>query len=421
MGSGSAMPRANWSRNVVYGAETFAVPSSVEEAQDIVRAASKLRVVGSCHCFNDIADTPGTQLSLARLNRQLTLDRSRGTVTVEGGIRYDELGPELYKQGYALHNYASPPYISIAGACATATHGSGLKLGSLATAVVEVEFINAQGDLKTLARETHPDRFPGSVVSLGALGPITRMTLTVEPDFAVRQYVYTGLASAALAENFTEIMGSAYSVGMFTDWVDDGKNQLWVKVRGDGSELPDVYFGARRASQKMHPTGQDASNCTEQMGIEGPSHDRLPHFRMGFRSEIGDELQVEYYLPVEQAAEAIKVFRAWGERLAPVMLVSEVRTVAADDMWLSPFYERASVAFHFSLRNDWPALSRLLPLLENDLKPFGMRPHWGKMFASSPADLHALYPRIDDFRHLTSTYDPRGKFRNRFLDTYIFQ
>ena len=418
------MPRTNWAGNLTYGAERLVVPATVEEAQEAVRAADKVAVVGSRHCFNDIADTTGTHISLERLNRVLNLDKAKSQVVVEGGIRYGEIGPFLHEQGYALHNTASLPHISIAGACATATHGSGA-LGNLAVAVAGIEFIDGEGDLVTLSREADGDSFAGAVVNLGALGVVTRLTLDLQPAFHIRQDVFRELPLAALETHFDEIMSSAYSVSMFTAWQADTIEQVWLKSvvePGSTSAARDSLFGAWPARENMHPiAGLDAVNCTQQMGVVGPAYDRLPHFRMGFTPASGDELQVEYFVPREHAVAAIRTLRRHRDRLAPLLLVGEIRTVAADELWMSPCYRTACVAFHFSFKQDWPALQALLPGLEEALAPFQPRPHWGKMFTMPPHKIRALYPRLADFKALLHAHDPRGKFRNAFVERNIFK
>ena len=420
----SQSARTNWSGNLVYGARRFFVPETVDEAQAIVRAAQKLRALGSRHCFNRIADTGDTQVSLERLNRVVSLDRAAARVTVEGGIRYGELGPWLHAEGYALANLASLPHISIAGACATAAHGSGVRLGGLATAVAAIEFIDADGDLVTLSRDKDPDTFPGAVVSLGALGVITRLTLDVEPAFDVRQDVYRALPFAALEPHFDEIMAAGYSVSLFTDWRGEAVDQVWVKSKlagGEKFEPAPSLFGARPATKNMHPLpALDAVHCTEQMGVPGPSYDRLPHFRMGFKPAIGEELQVEYFVPSEHAVEAVGTLHRWGDRMAPLLMVSEVRTIAADDLWMSPCYRQPCVAFHFSFRLDAPALDKFLPGLEEALAPFAPRPHWGKVFTMPPETVRARYPKLPAFRNLLDARDPKGKFRNAFVERYVF-
>ncbi|MEJ0097301.1 MAG: FAD-binding protein [Bauldia sp.] len=417
------MRHTNWAGNLVYSAAAIAVPESLAEARQIVRAAGKLRVLGSRHCFNDIADTPGVHLSLARLNRIVSLDRARAQVTVEGGIRYGELGPWLHGEGFALHNLASLPHISIAGAVATATHGSGAALGCLATAVAAVEFIDAEGELITLSREQDPDTFPGAVVSLGALGAVTKLTLDVEPAFSVRQDVWRDLPFAALEANFDAIMSAGYSVSLFTNWQGETIGQAWIKSRTGAADhapaAPD-FFGAHAARANMHPIAHhEATHATGQMGAPGPWHDRLPHFRMGFSPSSGEELQAEYLLPRQHAVAAVEALRRLGDRLAPLLMVSEIRTVAADDLWLSPFYHQPAVAFHFTFRRDWPALAKLLPVMEEALTPFLPHPHWGKVFTLAPEAVQAGYPKLPDFRALLAAHDPNGKFRNAFVNRYV--
>ena len=418
-----AAPRTNWAKNLVYGADRVVVADTIAEAQEAVRGADKVRVVGSRHCFNNIADTTGTHISLEHLNRVLVLDETKKQVTVEGGIRYGELGPYLHDRGYALHNMASLPHISVAGACATATHGSG-SLGNLATAVAAIEFINGRGDLVTLSRVTAGDSFPGAVVSLGALGVVAKLTLDLRPAFHVRQDVFLGLPFAALESHFDEIMTGGYSVSLFTAWQTDTVEQVWIKnavAPGAPFTVRDSLFGAHPAATKMHPiAGVDPINCTEQMGVPGPEYERLPHFRMGFMPASGDELQVEYFVPREHAVSAIRALRRMRSRMADLLLTGEIRTIAADDLWLSPCYNAPCVAFHFSFKQDWPALKVLLPGLEEALAPYQPRPHWGKLFTIAPEKIRAFYPRIADFRALLHMHDPGAKFRNAFVERYVF-
>ncbi len=415
--------RTNWAGNLTYAAKEVVTPETVAEVQQAVRDAGKLRVVGSRHCFNDIADTTGTHVSLEKMNRVLSLDTAAKAVTVEGGIRYGELGPWLHERGHALHNLASLPHISVAGACATATHGSGMHLGGLATAVTAIEFVDGSGNIVELARG-RDEEFTGAIVNLGAVGVVTKMTLAVEPDFTVRQDLFLDLPVGEVEAYFTEIMSSGYSVSLFTDWQGDTIDQVWIKSRvspNDDFATKSEFFGGRSATKNMHPLAHlDAVNCTEQMGLAGPSFDRLPHFRWGFTPASGEELQVEYFVPIEHAPRAIRALQAFGGNLAPLLMVSEVRVIAADDLWMSPFYRQPCAAFHFSCNQDWPALQKLLPALEDVLAPFSPRPHWGKVFTMAPSLVQSRYPRLPDFRELLSTYDPQGKFRNGYVERYVF-
>lgn len=415
--------RTNWAGNLSYEARALAVPGTIPEVQEIVRQADKVRALGSRHCFNPIADTSGVQISMEKFRSIISLDEKLRQVTVQGGTRYGDLGPLLHEAGYTLPNFASLPHISIAGAIATATHGSGMKLGGLATSVAALEFVTGAGDIVRVSRE-EGERFNGAVVHLGCLGIITSLTLDIEPAFDVHQFVYRDLPLEAVLENFEAIMGCAYSVSLFTDWQSDLIGQLWVKSRVD--QTPQVagnmpYYGAMPAEGAMHPVaGCDAVHCTEQLGVAGAAHERLPHFRMGFTPASGAEIQVEYFVPLESATDAIRALRAVGRHLSPYLMISEVRTVAADEFWMSPFYRQPCVAFHFSFERNQSALMGLLPHLEAALAPFGVMPHWGKVFALAPDVIRSRYSRLEDFRDLVASHDVEGKFRNAFVERLLF-
>jgi xylitol oxidase len=330
----------------------------------------------------------------------------------------------LHAAGYALPNLASLPHISIAGACTTATHGSGDSNGNLATAVSALEIVTADGEITSFSREKDDDQFYGAVVGLGGLGVVTKITLEIEPAFEVRQNVYEKLSLAQLAAHFKEITARAYSVSLFTDWQNDTFTQVWLKQRvtADMDEaLPATLFGATAAPAPRHPIAAiSPENCTEQMGIPGPWHERLPHFRMNFMPSSGAELQTEYFVPRHYAHDALSTLMQLSEQVAPLLQISEVRTVAADHFWLSPCYQQDCIAIHFTWQPQWTAVCQLLPLLEEKLAPFAARPHWGKLFTMSPARLAALYKKLPDFRQLLQQVDPQGKFRNTFLNSYIF-
>ncbi|MFN8499615.1 MAG: FAD-binding protein [Anaerolineae bacterium] len=416
--------RQNWAGNLTYSAARLHQPTTVEEIQDIVRSSRRVKALGTRHSFNTIADTPDDLISLEHLNRVVALDAARRTVTVEAGMKYGDLGVYLHSAGYALHNMASLPHISVAGACATATHGSGDRNGNLATAVAALEIVTGEGELVTLSRERDGEAFQGAVVGLGALGVVTKMTLDIAPTFEVRQEVYETLPRAQMEAHFDEIMASAYSVSLLNDWQQGRVNLIWLKrlVTADtpADVAPDL-FGATLAAADRHPIAElSAENCTPQMGLPGPWHERLPHFRMGFTPSNGEELQTEYFVPRRHAVAALRAVTELRDRLAPLLQISEIRTVAADTLWLSPCYQQPCVAIHFTWWKDWGAVGPFLPALEASLAPFEARPHWGKLFAMTPARVQAQYERLPDFRRLAQTYDPQGKFRNAFLDAYIY-
>jgi xylitol oxidase len=275
-----------------------------------------------------------------------------------------------------------------------------------------------------LSRKSDGEQFRGAVVGLGALGVITRITLDIQPTYSVRQYVYENLPLAQMKTHFDEIQASGYSVSLFTDWQKQRVNEVWIKSRvgdGPGFAAPGEFFGAKPAVRNLHPIAElSAENCTEQMGVAGPWYERLPHFRMGFTPSAGKELQSEYFVPRRNAVDAILAVERLRDQVTPHLLISEIRTIAADDLWMSTCYHQPSVTIHFTWKQDWPAVRRLLPIIEKELSPFQPRPHWGKLFTLSPAQLRSQYEKLSDFRQLAAKYDPKGKFRNDFLNTNVF-
>jgi alditol oxidase len=413
---------SNWAGNLEYSTERLHSASSVEDARAFVKQEKKLKVLGTRHCFNNIADSRDNFLSLKPMDQVVALDASSRTVTVGAGITYGHLSPYLHGKGFALHNLASLPHISVAGACTTATHGSGEKNGNLSTAVSGVELINAAGEVVTLSRKDAA--FQGAVVGLGALGVITRVTLDLQPTFMMRQYVYENLPLTQLKDHFDQIERSAYSVSLFTDWQKQRVNEVWLKSRMEPDVAFDAkpeFFGAKLATKNLHPIAElGAENCTEQMGVPGPWYERLPHFRMGFTPSAGKELQSEYFVPRQHAVEAILAMERMRDQITPHLLISEIRTIAADELWMSMAYKRDSVAIHFTWKQDWPAVSKVLPVIERELAPFQPRPHWGKLFTLEPAVLKSGYERLPEFVELAKKYDPAGKFRNQFLEKNVF-
>lgn len=420
--STSPSPRTNWSGNYRYQAAQLLAPRTLAELQQAVAASTHCKALGTRHSFQSIADTPGTQISLEHL-REIHLDPAAHQVTVEAGITYGELAPWLEERGFALHNLASLPHISVAGAIATATHGSGVRNGNLSTAVAAIELVTADGQLRHFSRKDNPD-FPGVVVALGALGIVARLTLDVQPAFEIAQTVYENLPFAALETHLLEIFSAAYSVSLFTDWQQPRGTQLWLKRRVGALALPTPaheFHGATLASADRHPLpGHDPIHCTRQRNLPGPWHERLPHFRMDFTPSSGAELQSEYFVPLEEAYRAIRAIEPLGPRIAPLLYVSEFRTIAADDLWLSPCHGRPCFALHFTWKPEGAAVRQLLPAIEAALAPCGALSHWGKLFTLPPEEFLPAYPRLSDFRDLARRCDPNGKFRNAFLDRYLF-
>jgi xylitol oxidase len=405
----------NWSRNIEYATQVLHRPATIDQLQDLVVRADRIHPFGTGHTFNTIADSTGALVSLADLPPAIEVDANARTVTASGGLRFGALCTVLHEAGLALHNLGSLPHISLAGACSTGTHGAGNANRCLAAAVVGVEFVAADG---TLVRVAAGDpAFPGSVLALGALGVVTALTMRVEPAYEMRQDVWLDAPVETVLERFADIMAAGYSVSLFTDFRrPDVVDKVWVKSRTDRPVADGQEWGARPATDPQHPiTGQDPSAATQQLGVPGPWHERLPHFRLEFTPSSGEEQQTEYLLPREHGAAAFAALRS--VELAAALQVCEVRTVAADDLWLSPCGGRDTVALHFTWVDDDALVGAAVRDLEAALAPFDARPHWGKVFAADP---RAHYPRLADFRGLLDRYDPNRKFGNRFLEQYVY-
>ncbi len=415
--------RTNWAGNFTYGTDHLETPGSIGGVKKVILAHSHLKALGARHSFNDIADSTEDQVSMEQFN-QIELDAKASTVTVGAGVTYGQLAPYIDSRGYAVHNLASLPHITVVGACATATHGSGSENGNLSTAVRAMEIVTGNGEVVTLSQQTLGDKFSGTVVGLGALGIITKITLQVQRRFEMYQVVYEVLSFTQLKRHLQEIFASGYSVSIFTDWQNHRATQVWIKRRiehGNVIRPEPEFYGAKLAARKLHPlAGHSPENCTEQQGIPGPWYERLPHFKMNFTPSSGAELQSEYFVPIERGYEAALAVEELRQQITPHLFISELRTIAADDLWMSPCGKQASMTLHFTWKPDWPAVKKILPQIEAKLEPFGAKPHWGKLFTMSPDRLRSRYAMLPQFQALLSQYDPKGKFRNEFIRRNIY-
>ena len=416
------VPRTNWSGNYHYSTSKVFQPTTVTEVQDAVRSVTSVRALGTRHCFNNIADSQVAQISTLKL-KDISIAPDGHSVTVGAGIRYGDLAGVIDAKGYALHNLASLPHISVGGATATATHGSGRHNGNLATQVLAIEFVAADGTVHTLSRDKDGDRFLGAVVGLGSIGIVTHVTLALQPRFEVTQVVYQDLPFSELEHHFGDIMGAGYSVSIFTDWQRGLAGELWIKRRvdqGGASTPPALFYNAKLATKKLHPIpDHPAEACTDQLNVPGPWYDRLPHFKLNFTPSSGQELQTEFFVPFERAYEAVRAVETLRDKITPHLFITELRAIAADDLWMSMAYKRPSLAIHFTWKPETPAVINLLPQIEAKLAPFQARPHWGKVYSMNISQIQPLYPRIDDFRALTREFDPKGKFRNKYIHDHI--
>jgi xylitol oxidase len=409
----------NWAGNYAYRAATLHRPTTVEQLCEVVAAAPQIRVLGSRHSFTGIADA-AELVTLDELSSDIQVDHDARTVSCSAALRYGTLAKALESEGLALHNLASLPHISVGGAVATATHGSGDANGNLATAVAALELVTSEGELVTCARGD--DDFEGVVIGLGALGAVTRVTLEVQPAYDARVRVFEDLRWEALFEHFDAIMASGYSVSIITGLRDAAADQVWVRTLAtdEPEQIRDELYGARAATVELHSIpGHDPVHCTPQLGRPGLWSERLPTFRMGFTPGNGAEIQSEYLIPRPHAVGAIQAVRALAQLIRPVLQVGEIRTIAADQLWLSPQYGGDTLAIHFTWKRDQDAVTHVLAELEHALTPFAARPHWGKLFLATAADIAPLYARLPDFVRLADRLDARGAFRNAWLERHL--
>ena len=408
----------NWAGTYTYRAEQLHRPTTIEQVQEIVAHAASVHALGSRHSFNAIADA-SELISLEHLPADVVVDHEAHTVSLGGGVTYGHLVKTLNDERVALHTLASLPHLSVAGAVATASHGSGVTCGNLATAVVRLEIVTSSGEIIKASRGD-PD-FDGLVVGLGALGAVTRITLDVQPAYEVKQQVFEGLSWKALYDHFDEITSCGYSVSIFTRW-GQTHEQVWVKSRTDEPDrVEGDLFGAGAATVERHPIIElDPTACTTQLGRPGLWSDRLPHFRMGYTPSSGEEIQSEYLFPRRYAEGAIEAVRALAGSIRPLLLVSEIRRVAADRLWMSMNGEEDSVAVHFTWKREPEAVQEMVAQIEETLTPFEARPHWGKVFQADAAALAPRYQRHADFVRLVERLDPRGAFRTAWLKAHVF-
>jgi xylitol oxidase len=416
--------RTNWAGNHVIAGERLHQPRSLTELREIVAGERHLRVLGTGHTFNDLPDSRGDLISLARMPRRF--DVGDGTVTVDGSIRYADLCEPLDRAGLALEAMASLTHICVVGACATGTHGSGDGTRSLAAAVAGLEIVTAEGELVEVRRSTAGDGLAGLTVGLGAVGVVTSVTLDVVARFDVRQDVFENVALVTVLDRFDDITAAAPSVSLFTTWRDRLFHQVWCKRRSgdadgdsDGSAIAELLGGVQ-ADGPRHPIpGHDPGACTTQMGVPGRWYERLPHFRADRTPSSGVEMQSEYLVARGDGPAAIAALFQASDRFADVVQVSEVRTVAPDDLWLSPAAGRASVAIHFTWLPDLELVLEAVSVVETVLARFDPRPHWGKVWTLPVESVRASYPRFADFGELRDRWDPDRKFANRYVDALL--
>ena len=414
------MAEFNWSENIEYRSVELRRPSSTEELQTLVAGASKVKALGTRHSFNRVADTDGLHVCLDQLDLDVSVDLEAMTATIPGSWSYSEVGKALDDAGVALKNMGSLPHISLAGATATGTHGSGSSNQILAAEISSIEMVTAEGSLTTI--DNAMPEFNAVAVGLGAFGVITTMTLDVVPAYQMRQDIYRVTSWDAFLKNLEEVMASAYSVQVHADFSSPDIRAIWqkslVQTSDDGESVLTEVPATRWGAERLDIDEIDPGRITRL--IPGPWHERLPHFTPESSPSLGgDELQTEYFVDRSDAVDALNALREMGERIDAHLHGSEIRTVAADEIWLSPTTGRDCLTIGLTWKKHPAEVQALLPDIEAALAPFAPTAHWGKLFAFGRDELEAQYERLDDFVSLAKQMDPAGKFSNRFLQRLL--
>ena len=420
----------NWAGNFAFTATRLHRPTSIGEVQRVVAASQKIRAIGARHSFNGIADSPADQIDLSGIDPDIMIDQQRMTVTVGAGISYGDLSLFLQQQGLALHNLASLPQVTVAGAIATATHGSGDGNKALSSAVAGLELVVSDGSLQRI--EWGDADFEAMVVSLGAFGIVTRVKLAIEPTFDIRQDAFVDMPWDELLAKFDAISSAAYSFSIFTKWSGSTVSRIWLKTRMGAarpSEFDIETLGSNLGSNlglkpgvpySVPATVENPLALLNPFGVPGPWSDRLTHTRREIAPVPADQIQSEYLIARPQLGKAVAIIRSMAETVDALLYATEIRTIAADEFWLSPAYRQDTIGLHFTWKKEADAVDAVTKELEAALIPLGAKPHGGKLIHAEAATLAPLYPRMADFRSRARGRDPEGKFRNAYLEKHVF-
>ena len=407
------MPR-NWAGTYEYSAPRIVAATSVDDVVRVLREPGRVRALGTRHSFTDLPDTTGTLVDVTGFAAEFELDEAAQTVTVPAGIRYGVLAVWLDDRGWALRNMGSLPHINVGGATATGTHGSGDANPVLSASVRALRYVGADAEVHEVRRGDAD--FDALVVGLGAYGIVVSLTLDVVPAFRARQDIYSGVSWEAALADWDALTSVGYSVSVFSRWEEPSVGFVWVKSRLDADEdaVPDTILDGVRAQAEESPLGLE-DNVTE-LSMPGPWMLRLPHFRLDAEPSFGDEIQSEYFVARAEAPAALNAVRTLGDSIRPHLIWTELRTAAADELWLSPAYRRDVVIIHFTWHNHPDDVAAAVARVEAVLEPFGARPHWGKVHGFDRAAIERVHPRLADARALFQLVDPGRVFANAHLD-----
>lgn len=410
----------NWSGSVSACPAAITAPEDEDELRDLVTSCLRLRVVGAGHSFMPLCDSDDLLLRLDRMDGAVTVATDHTSAWVPAGWPLSRVTAELWRHGLSLANQGDIDSQTLAGAVATGTHGTGRRLGSLSTMVLGLRIMTATGEMIEVDGETDRNLFDAARLSLGLLGVVTAMRIAVVPHYGLRETIEIVPIAALLddyhARTATDRHGEFF-VFPYADRAYLKRLQVIPPPPDDGASSD---FGDQEGFRTICEQGRIepvtiAATQRHVMEVESPSMRSGPAFRV-FPSERDVRFEeMEYHFPhgagLGALAAVCETVRAAG---LPVTFPLEFRTVAGDDIWLSPFKAEVneSVAFHQYAGMEW---RELFAAIEPILRDHGGRPHWGKRHTLTRAAVDALYPAAEDFRRVRRALDPDGKFLNSHL------
>mmetsp|Transcript_13532 Transcript_13532/g.26655 ORF Transcript_13532/g.26655 Transcript_13532/m.26655 type:complete len:480 (-) Transcript_13532:5-1444(-) len=436
--------RTNWCQNVDFKHKRFVTPEDLTELQATVAAAPQVRVLGSGHSFSAVCSSEHTLLSMAYMRKVLEVDFVSDNETVvfmEGGATLGDVVRHLAPRGMALKNIPSLPHVTIAGALATSTHGSGLHPsapGSIASMCTQIDFVTHDGEVCSYRRAEDAE-FAASVVHLGALGVVAKIGLDVVPAYNVDQRVYQSIELDRMLPQFEAL---ARSVDSLTVGINFGQQVglTWLRYFDGGITPPasDMTLGGEPRHEPI-PFYESHQGVTPT--CKGPWHD-VPSFFMEGMQELNmpnTAMQTEYFVPLSLASSALQAIRevaacwegwptseSWTDLNSSVPVFHcEVRAIAQDGLrGLAPFGDRESCSIHFTWGN-WDHKERIVEMVkevEAVLRQYQARPHFGKFNLMSSEEVASVYPkdRIEEFKELCVKHDPVSKFRNQLVQEQIY-
>lgn len=419
----------NWAHTSESTPENIFYPTSIEDVCKLVKEASKqnkrIRVVGAGHSFTSLVQTSEWLVSLDQLSGIESINEEECYATALGGTRLFQIGEELGKLGYAQENLGDVNVQSIAGAISTGTHGTGVAFGNISTQVVEVVLVTGAGEILTISEESNPTYFKACLVSLGLLGIIVKVTIKIIPC-PIYEYKSRKIEFSQLAQQLEQLIKSnrhfEFYLFPYSDLVQvktmniiEQKPQRMALHHFKNLLLENYLFFIFSETCRIYPK---SSRFFSRMSAKGVSTStkRANSYQLFATPRLVRFREMEYCIPLENLKPAMeKVRECIVTKKHEVHFPIECRTVKADDIWISPSYQRDSAYIAFHMYKGMP-YEEYFHDMESIMQEFDGRPHWAKMHTRTKEDLLTLYPKLSDFLAVREKLDPERIFMNHYLN-----